>query len=77
MGVPIVNDWTDEWLDRHNSGLVDYHLATPLLFPTTSYMSSANCSPDLQATSSGQTYGRVTRSMLAVRATLRPTVFQA
>ena len=22
--VPIVNDWTDEWLDRHNSGLVDY-----------------------------------------------------
>ena len=23
-GVPIVNDWTDEWLDRHDSGLVDY-----------------------------------------------------
>ena len=24
VGVPIVNDWTDEWLDRHDSGLVDY-----------------------------------------------------
>ena len=23
-GVPIVNDWTDKWLDRHNSGLIDY-----------------------------------------------------
>ena len=23
-GVPIVNDWTDEWLDRHDNGLVDY-----------------------------------------------------
>ena len=24
VGVPIVNDWTDEWLDRHDNGLVDY-----------------------------------------------------
>ena len=24
VGVPIVTDWTDEWLDRHDSGLVDY-----------------------------------------------------
>ena len=23
-GVPIVDDWTDKWLDRHNSGLIDY-----------------------------------------------------
>ena len=23
-GVPIVAEWTDEWLDRHDSGLVDY-----------------------------------------------------
>ena len=24
VGVPIVTEWTDEWLDRHDSGLVDY-----------------------------------------------------
>ena len=24
VGVPIVDDWTDEWLDRHDNGLVDY-----------------------------------------------------
>ena len=23
-GVPIVDQWNDEWLDRHNNGLVDY-----------------------------------------------------
>ena len=23
-GVPIVDQWTDEWLDRHDSGLIDY-----------------------------------------------------
>ena len=23
-GVPIVTEWTDEWLDRHDNGLVDY-----------------------------------------------------
>ena len=23
-GVPIVDQWTDEWLDRHDNGLVDY-----------------------------------------------------
>ena len=24
VGVPIVNDRTDEWLNRHDNGLVDY-----------------------------------------------------
>ena len=24
VGVPIVDEWTDEWLDRHDNGLVDY-----------------------------------------------------
>lgn len=23
-GVPIVEQWNDEWLDRHDNGLVDY-----------------------------------------------------